>query len=363
MLFSDFDLSDVLEAQLKSINERVLKIPNARFAADSDEQLAASIASELVVQPLELDEAEISVSSEDTKIDVSHDFERAAFDRSRPAYVDGLEVTYHVPYSGDRELLKCRPSSYTLNPPRAVVDTSELRFPYDIPGRDVAATKPRFSEDLRTIKEWVPRISEQVTQYNTTLEQKARKRVVQRRSELKRTDDDLNSLGFKIRATPTPHSEPSQEPVATKREKKRARSQRQYDVALSFAGEERAYVEEVAEQLKEFGVTVFYDSFEQVDLWGKDLADHLGQIYGKRSRFVVIFASRHYADKAWPNHERQFAIAGRLAGEKNRILPVRFDATEIPGIASTIGYLDVRVLTPGKLAELIRQKIDADDGA
>jgi hypothetical protein len=362
LLFYEYDLRDVLEAQLRSINERVLKIPSSRFASESDEQLSASIASQLVVEPLELNEAEIFVSSEDTKVDVSHDFDRAVIDRSRPAYVDGIEVTYHVPYAGQRELLKCCPSTHTLNPPRAVLEGSELRFPYDIPGRDVTATKSRFLEDLRAVKAWIPRINEQVTQYNSSLEQQVRQRVVKRRIELKTTDEDLASLGFKIRATPMVNSEVVDEAPATRRAKKRERSQRQYDVALSFAGEDRAYVDKVAERLKELGVSVFYDRFEQVELWGKDLAEQLGRIYGKQSRFVAIFASRHYAAKAWPSHERQFALARHIAGEKNRILPVRFDATEIPGIASTIAYVDARVLTPEKLAELIRQKVDSDNG-
>ena len=36
----------------------------------------------------------------------------------------------------------------------------------------------------------------------------------------------------------------------------------EYDVALSFAGENRDYVEEVAIFLKNFGVKVFYDDFK-----------------------------------------------------------------------------------------------------
>jgi len=39
-----------------------------------------------------------------------------------------------------------------------------------------------------------------------------------------------------------------------------------YDIALSFAGENRAYVEEVAAGLKAAGVKVFYDAFEKANL-------------------------------------------------------------------------------------------------
>ena len=44
-----------------------------------------------------------------------------------------------------------------------------------------------------------------------------------------------------------------------------------YDVALSFAGEDRPYVQAVAETLRSLKARVFYDAFEEADLWGKDL--------------------------------------------------------------------------------------------
>ena len=52
--------------------------------------------------------------------------------------------------------------------------------------------------------------------------------------------------------------------------KVRRLSQRyRYDVALSFAGEDRHYVERVAKELQRRGIRVFYDKYEQTELWGK----------------------------------------------------------------------------------------------
>jgi hypothetical protein len=45
----------------------------------------------------------------------------------------------------------------------------------------------------------------------------------------------------------------------------------QYDVALSFAGEDRQYVSDIADRLRNNGIRVFYDLYEQATLWGKDL--------------------------------------------------------------------------------------------
>src|SRR6266496_948287 len=85
-------------------------------------------------------------------------------------------------------------------------------------------------------------------------------------------------------------------------------------------------------------------------LWGKNLADHLGAVYSN-SRYVVIFVSKYYADKVWPNHERQHAQARALRNQDDTILPARFDDTEIPGLPSTINYINLRKTTPDELAE------------
>jgi hypothetical protein len=53
----------------------------------------------------------------------------------------------------------------------------------------------------------------------------------------------------------------------------------QYDVALSFAGEDRQYVYEVAELLRSRGVRVSYDEYERANLWGRNLIDHLTRVH------------------------------------------------------------------------------------
>jgi hypothetical protein len=110
-------------------------------------------------------------------------------------------------------------------------------------------------------------------------------------------------------------------------------SQFEYDVYFSFAGEDRAYVEEVADLIKEKSVRVFYDKYERSKLWGKDLYTYLDEVYRKRTQYCVIFISKYYAKKLWTNHERQSAQARAFTENEEYLLPVRFDDTEIPGKA------------------------------
>lgn len=129
-----------------------------------------------------------------------------------------------------------------------------------------------------------------------------------------------------------------------------------YEIALSFAGEDRPYVEQVAAYLKKNDVRCFYDSYEEATLWGKDLAEHLASVYQK-ARYCVMFISTHYATKMWPSHERKNAMARAVEEKGEYILPARFDDTEVPGIRHTLGYIDLRSKTPDALGLLILQKL------
>jgi hypothetical protein len=133
-----------------------------------------------------------------------------------------------------------------------------------------------------------------------------------------------------------------------------------YDVALSFAGEQRTEVELVASCLKAANLNVFYDDYEKSNLWGKDLYVHLSDVYQNQARYCIIFASKEYQQKNWTNHERQSAQARALSEKGNEyILPVRFDDTDIPGLPRTIGYLDFRHEGARGICAAFLQKIGA----
>jgi len=133
-----------------------------------------------------------------------------------------------------------------------------------------------------------------------------------------------------------------------------------YDVTLSFAGEDREYVEKVAKTLQENGVKVFYDKFEEVDLWGKDLGLHFDYVYRKGAKYCIPFISEHYKKKIWANHEIRTAISRAIETNVEYILPARFDDTEIDGIRPTLGFIDLRKITAEKLAHLIIKKLEKE---
>lgn len=146
--------------------------------------------------------------------------------------------------------------------------------------------------------------------------------------------------------------------IAGEIEEKMVSKDKTYDVALSFAGEDREYVERVAQLLAARNVGVFYDKYEKAELWGKDLYTHLSKVYKDQARYTLMFLSKYYRQKLWTNHERQAAQARAFKDQQEYILPARFDDTEIPGVLETTGYIDLRITTPEELVELIMSKLD-----
>ena len=131
----------------------------------------------------------------------------------------------------------------------------------------------------------------------------------------------------------------------------------QYEVALSFAGEEREYVEKVARALQSRGIEVFYDEFEQVSLWGTDLVEVLHDVFENRANLAVMFISEHYVEKPWPTHERRSILSRAVRERSNYVFPVRFDETPVPGLPTSIHYELVEKHGPEELAAIIAEKI------
>jgi hypothetical protein len=139
----------------------------------------------------------------------------------------------------------------------------------------------------------------------------------------------------------------------------------EYEVALSFAGENRRFAEAVADGLRGAGVNVFYDDYYAADLWGQDLAVKLRDVYHSSSQFCVMIISEHYITKVWPSHERQQAIE-RMIQQRGEayILPVRLDgyAGEVPGLSGNISYLAVRSTDHQVVIDTFLQKIGRKTG-
>jgi hypothetical protein len=115
-----------------------------------------------------------------------------------------------------------------------------------------------------------------------------------------------------------------------------------FDIAISFAGEDREIAKKLARTLHSKGLRVFYDRFFKSKLWGKDLTGFFRDVYGSKTKYVMILISRYYPVKDWTNFE--FSIIREEAERRKTefILPIRLDDTKVFGIREGTAYLDYR---------------------
>jgi hypothetical protein len=132
-----------------------------------------------------------------------------------------------------------------------------------------------------------------------------------------------------------------------------------YDVALSFAGEDRKIANELAQALMAAGISVFYDAEEKAALWGVNLYQRLQEVYRDLSHFAIVFISAAYLRSDWTKHELQQIQARAFREKREYVLPIRLDDTELPGLNDIAAYLAMSETTVPEIATLVRVKLDA----
>ncbi len=182
-----------------------------RVLNTSPEKLCDYFVEKYSIDPLVIDESGIQIDYGDAQVDVSHRFEYAVFDRSRPTYVTGTRISFFVPFSGDAELFKCRPSTFSLNPPRGVVRGNELVFVHDRTTHDVPNIKNEFDRELQSVQQNLSRIADQVEQFNSTIRTKVSQQIGARREKLLQDRGIIEGLGFPLKRrsqVPTTYASP-----------------------------------------------------------------------------------------------------------------------------------------------------------
>lgn len=130
-----------------------------------------------------------------------------------------------------------------------------------------------------------------------------------------------------------------------------------FDVAVSFAGEDRTHAHAIAEELQRRSIRVFYDGFYQADLIGEDLSRMLGKIYSEASLFCLVLVSRHYASKRWTTFELTQAQERAISEDAAYIIPVRLDDAKVASLAAVTGFLDLRAQSVEDVCDVIATKI------
>lgn len=142
-------------------------------------------------------------------------------------------------------------------------------------------------------------------------------------------------------------------------EDRRRRQDEIYQVALSFAGEDRKVAETLFALLTGKGLSVFYDGDAEVKLLGADAMDSLFDVFNHQCTHVVILCSKWTKASDWAKYEMRLVLnREKRQGNKIRglVIPVRLDEEEVPFLTTRI-FADARKKSLEEIADLIYAKV------
>ena len=135
-----------------------------------------------------------------------------------------------------------------------------------------------------------------------------------------------------------------------------------FAVGISYAGEDRARVAPVAEELaRRFGrQRVLFDRFHEAELARPDLDVYLPRLYRDETELIVVLLSPDYPRKRWCGLEWRWIRQLILSPAQERIMLLRVgdpgDLSEL-GIVSGDGYLDVTARPAAEISARILERM------
>ncbi|MHC4696035.1 MAG: TIR domain-containing protein [Planctomycetota bacterium] len=141
--------------------------------------------------------------------------------------------------------------------------------------------------------------------------------------------------------------------------------QKRFKIALSFPGEHRAFVEQVARCLADqIGRDrVLYDRYYEAEFARFDLDTYLQRLYHDQSELIAVFLCADYERKEWCGLEWRAILDLIKKRQISAVMLLRFDNTEIPGLFSTAGSAWIGDRQPEEVADLILERMRVNAGS
>lgn len=199
LLFVTHDLDHSLRSTMQKMRQEVETLGENRLLNTAPDDLKRYLVEKHSVTPITLLRDQWYADHEDVPVDVRHDPMRWIDDRSRPAIVAGERIDVRIPFDGEAELFYAKANTFTMNPPRAVIEKNELLLRFESPAdqpRDVRALVDRTLADIEQHLGWQRPM---IDAHNAALPGAAEQAISERRNRLLAQSQRAEALGIPIR--------------------------------------------------------------------------------------------------------------------------------------------------------------------
>lgn len=205
--FCKGDMFAALEGQQRGALSAVDQYDGNQLLNSSLEDLVSYFVERYKIAPITLDEEGIYADPQEAKIDVSNDSMARFFaDRPGPILVDGLRVIFYIPYSGEKDLFKIRPSTFSTVFPYAIITGAEIVMVFESREADATKLRAEFDRQLDLLKKYISWQQGDVEGFNSRLPGLIRQQIEARRQRLLANQGVASALGFPLKKRETAHT-------------------------------------------------------------------------------------------------------------------------------------------------------------
>ena len=198
-LFQILDLDKFLTERSQELEVEIRSLSDNRLLSGSQENLCDVLVRKYSLSAPRINESGIRINTASANLASGQQSANHFDEPSGPASPSGTRIEYRVPFTGDHDLLECRPSKPELDAPYATVRSNELAFLY-VQLRDAPDTVQKdFEGDLECLKKYLAWIARDLDKFNSSIRQKARDRITARHQELHDHQQLAERLGFPTR--------------------------------------------------------------------------------------------------------------------------------------------------------------------
>ena len=199
LLFVTHDLDYSIRATMQKMQQEVERLDENRLLNTPPEDLMRYLVERHGITPITLLRDQWYADYQDAPVDVRHDPMRWIDDRSRPVMVAGERVVVRIPFEGESELFYAKANTYSLNPPRAVIEKNEIVLRYETPTDQPRDIRALVDQTLKEIEQYLGWQRPMIDAHNQSLPQAAEQAIHQRRERLLAQSQRAEALAIPIR--------------------------------------------------------------------------------------------------------------------------------------------------------------------
>lgn len=272
-IFAEHDLSAVLMNNVNALKDEVFSAPDEYITEIDEEQYIQHLFERFNFSEVKINEDQGYATTREEHIPAEwfpHDF----YVREGKSYPKQI-VTFHLPYSGSRDLLLCKPSTWVMWTEEVQITENEICF-------DIINFRDDPEEINRELKKKVDFINKQlgnvlkdVNQHNSSLESKAKEFLEAKKQKISKQNKVMEGLAFPIKKTSSP-SKPSQrmpakmntptpapptksahESTKGQIDKENSKLDNSCSVFISYGGPDQLFAERLNGELNNKGIKTF----------------------------------------------------------------------------------------------------------